>query len=67
MIDVYGYNSITFDEFSNFLVEMHEILNRDQELFEIKLNNKKLEKALDHVPMDKLFELTGYNGFAYLE
>lgn len=67
MVDVGGRNKITFDEFSNFLVEMHDILNRDQNLFEIKLKCKQLDKVNQMLPMEKLFELAGYAGFAYLE
>jgi hypothetical protein len=47
---------------------MHEILGRDQSLFEIKFKNKPVDPSFEPVPMEKLFELPGFSsGFAYLD
>ena len=67
MIDVFGHNRINFDQLSNFLVEMHEILGRDQSLFEIKFKMRPVEQAFENVPIERLFELPGFKGFGYLD
>lgn len=67
LIDIYETNSITFEQFSNFLVDMHDWINRDQSLFQLKLRQRELDQVKENNTIEKLFALNGYEHFAYLE
>ncbi|CAD8131806.1 unnamed protein product [Paramecium pentaurelia] len=64
LIDTLEKNLVNFEQFSNFLVEMHDWINREHSLYTIKLKQKEIEGQKTN-PIDKMFEIDGQ--FAYLE
>ncbi|CAD8046473.1 unnamed protein product [Paramecium sonneborni] len=64
LIDTLEKNLVNFEQFSNFLVEMYDWINREHSLYTIKLKQKEIEGQKIN-PIDKMFEIDGQ--FAYLE
>ncbi|KRX08309.1 WD40-repeat-containing domain [Pseudocohnilembus persalinus] len=66
LIDRQHRKKINWQQFSDFLLDMQEILKRDESLFETKLNQIIFEENIP-IQIEKLFHYDGFSKFGVLD
>ncbi|EWS75142.1 cyclic nucleotide-binding domain protein (macronuclear) [Tetrahymena thermophila SB210] len=67
LIDVKNRGKISFKELTQFIIEIPELLNRDENLYETKLNLCENIEGYEHNPIEKIYTFKGTQFFGFLE